>query len=100
MADFPNLHPNLNTQTRYPMAETRDLKCAPANPPVSGFTWLACVPNSQHLPWVGTALRAVRPAGSESPPYLETRLSEGAQPHPRQLGQHAVLTLPRDSVLK
>ena len=34
----------------------------------------------EHLPWVGTVLRTVRPpieqaAGSESPPYLETTLS-------------------------
>jgi hypothetical protein len=26
MADFLNLHPNLNTRTRHLMAETRDLK--------------------------------------------------------------------------
>jgi hypothetical protein len=32
-----NLYPNLNTCTRLPMAETRDLKSFPANLPVSGF---------------------------------------------------------------
>ncbi len=49
MADFLNLHPNLNTRTRRLMAETRDLKvCSPANHPVSGL------PLSEYLlPWVG-----------------------------------------------
>ena len=43
-------NPNLLTRTRLPIAETRDLKmCAPANPPVSGFPLLDCVPNRQPL---------------------------------------------------
>ena len=34
----PDLYPNLDTRTRHPMAETRDLKeIPPANYPVSGF---------------------------------------------------------------
>jgi len=42
----PNLNLNLLTRTRLPIAETRDLKmCARANPPVSGFPLLDCVPN-------------------------------------------------------
>jgi hypothetical protein len=32
-----NLYPNLNTCTRLPTAETRDLKSFPAKHPVSGF---------------------------------------------------------------
>jgi hypothetical protein len=45
MADFLNLHPNLNTRTRRLMAETRDLKvCSPANRPVSGLPLLDCIP--------------------------------------------------------
>jgi hypothetical protein len=50
MADFLNLHPNLNTRTRRLMAETRDLKvCSPANHPVSGLPLLDCIPNRQPL---------------------------------------------------
>ena len=34
----PDLYPNLDTRTRHPMSETRDLKeIPPANYPVSGF---------------------------------------------------------------
>ena len=62
-----NLYPNLNTRTRYPTAETRDLKTtSPAIPPVSGFPLIDCVPNRQHLNWVGSALRADL-AASRSP---------------------------------
>ena len=44
MADFLNLYPNLNTRTRYLMAETRDLKIStPANHPVSGFPLSQCL---------------------------------------------------------
>ncbi len=51
MTDFPNPHLNQITRTRYPTAETRDLKeMSAANPPVSGFPWLACVANRRHLP--------------------------------------------------
>jgi hypothetical protein len=46
MADFLNLHPNLNTRTRPLMAETRDLKMGTsANHPASGFPLLDCIPN-------------------------------------------------------
>jgi len=42
-----NLRPNLNTRTRYPMAETRDLKMtSPANHPVSGFPLFDGVPTA------------------------------------------------------
>lgn len=45
-----NLHPNLNTRTRYPTAGTRDLKiCPPANPPASGFPLLDGFTNRQPL---------------------------------------------------
>ena len=38
------------TGTRYPTAETRDLKMGtPANHPVSGFPLFDCVPNRQPL---------------------------------------------------
>ena len=39
--------PNLRTLTRYPMAETWDLKMtSPPNHPVSGFPWLDGVPTA------------------------------------------------------
>jgi hypothetical protein len=46
MADFLNLHPNLNTRTRHLMAETRDLKMGTsANHPVSGLPLSDYLPN-------------------------------------------------------
>jgi len=76
MADFLNLHPNLNTRTRRLMAETRDLKvCSPANHPVSGFPLLDCIPTAIRQPLTPAMGRAGSPNapnadGSESRPYL------------------------------
>ena len=50
MADFLNLHPNLNARTRHLMAETRDSKAGTsANYPVSGFPLLEGIPGRQPL---------------------------------------------------
>ena len=66
----------------------------------------AAHPGGFFVPQVGAALRADLARSPQGEPVGLTgpgqpRLSEAAQPYPRQLGQHAVLTLPqrgRDTV--
>ena len=64
----PDLYPNLDTRTRHPMAETRDLKeIPPANHPVPGFPLSSVALASGRA---AIAMAAVRRGTYESPGRL------------------------------